>query len=360
VALSVVLASIGWATGAGAASAAAVRDFRDRPDEWFRTDEGRRVVDNIVTWQTPTGGWWKAYDPTTPGPAAPDGKGAAVDKNDSWHQVGTIDNDATYTEMRILGRAIRVTGNPAYKDSFQRGLAFLFKSQYANGGWPQRFPLQNNYGRHITYNDGAMTGVMNVLMDVAEGKPDFAFVSAEDRERARKAFDKGIECILGTQVKVDGKPTVWCQQHDEVTLAPAAARAYELPSLSGSESAEIVLVLMRVPKPDERVRQGVEGAVRWFDAAKITGKRVEIVHGAQYEKGKDTVVVDDPKAPPIWARFYDLETGKPFFCDRDGVKRNSMAEISHERRNGYRWYVNSGEKVAAAYGKWKERVASAG
>ena len=37
------------------------------------------------------------------------------------------------------------------------------------------------------------------------------------RQRLSKAFDKGIECILATQIVTDGQLTVWCQQHDRET-----------------------------------------------------------------------------------------------------------------------------------------------
>ena len=40
----------------------------------------------------------------------------------------------------------------------------------------------------------------------------------------------------------------------------------------------------------------------------------------------------------MWARFYDLETGEPFFCGRDGIKKKTVAEIEYERRTGYAWY----------------------
>ena len=36
-----------------------------------------------------------------------------------------------------------------------------------------------------------------------------------------------MECILNTQVKQNGKLTVWCAQHDEHTLAPAKAHEEE-------------------------------------------------------------------------------------------------------------------------------------
>jgi PelA/Pel-15E family pectate lyase len=332
----------------------------DQPDEWFRIDEARRVVDNIVTWQNANGGWWKAYDlrqprPAQPAPGADKKDVPPADANNVWQNTSTFDNGATYSELRILARAHRVTGEPKYKQSFDRGLKFVSDAQYPNGGWPQRFPLEDNYGRHVTFNDNAMTSVMAVLRDVAAGKPDFAFVSEDDRKRAKESFDRGVECILACQIKVNGKPTVWCQQHDAETLAPTRARAYELPSLCSAESADIVMLLMRLDQPDARVRGAIDAAANWFERSKITGKRFETVTGPQYEEGKDKVLVDDPFAPPLWARFYDIETNKPFFVGRDGVPRASVDQISHERRKNYAWFNTSGTKVAKAYAEWKKR-----
>jgi pectinesterase len=67
------------------------------------------------------------------------------------------------------------------------------------------------------------------------------------------------------------------------------------------------------------------------------------------------VVVGYTNAQPLLARFYDLETGKPFFCDRDGIKKASLAEIGDERRNGYSWYSNSFEGLKKKYDKWFEK-----
>jgi len=64
------------------------------------------------------------------------------------------------------------------------------------------------------------------------------------------------------------------------------------------------------------------------------------------------VVVDDPSAPPIWARFYEIDTNRPFFCGRDGVKKYSLAEIELERRSAYAWLRPFGEKVMKEYPKW--------
>ena len=42
----------------------------------------------------------------------------------------------------------------------------------------------------------------------------------ELRAKCRRAFDRGIDCILRTQIRQDGKLALWCQQHDRDTLAP--------------------------------------------------------------------------------------------------------------------------------------------
>jgi PelA/Pel-15E family pectate lyase len=70
---------------------------------------------------------------------------------------------------------------------------------------------------------------------------------------------------------------------------------------------------------------------------------------------KNRIVVEDQDAPAIWARFYDLKTNEPYFCDRDGIKRKTLAELSDERRNGYGWYTNTPAKVLKKYPEWVKK-----
>ena len=330
-----------------------------KDDAYFTSDEGRRIVDNIVSWQNANGGWWKAYDPTVPRPAHLQQTARHVgdpdDQTSDWQRTSTFDNGSTTTEMRILARAHRLTQEERYARAFERGLGFIFASQYRNGGWPQRFPLENNYGRRITFNDRLMVNVMELLRGVAEGKERYTFVSADQRARAKESFDRGIEAILKCQIRTkDGRLTAWCQQHDEVTFAPAGARSYELPSITGFESTDITLLLMSLEKPDARVREAIEAAVAWFEASKIPGKHYDKVIDA---KGKtvDRVLLDDPNGV-LWARFYDLDTGQPFFCNRDGIKTDRYEDVLQERRAGYMWFGPWGLRVLEAYPEWKRRV----
>ena len=74
-------------------------------------------------------------------------------------------------------------------------------------------------------------------------------------------------------------------------------------------------------------------------------------------KGYDKVVVKDPSAPPLWARFYEIGTNKPIFCSRDGKPRETLAEISYERRNGYSWLTDCPSRLLTRdYPAWKRRV----
>ena len=69
-------------------------------------------------------------------------------------------------------------------------------------------------------------------------------------------------------------------------------------------------------------------------------------------------MVTDESAPALWARFYEIGTNRPIFCDRDGVAKYRLSEIGSERRNGYAWLGKwSDILLKSEYPKWKERVA---
>jgi len=150
-------------------------------------------------------------------------------------------------------------------------------------------------------------------------------------------------------VIVNGRRTVWCAQHDEVTLAPAPARKFEVVSLSGGESVGIVRFLMSIKDPSPVVINAIESAITWFEQSQLKGIK-------WIEKSDDRVVVPDPQAGSIWARFYEIGTNRPIFVGRDGVVKYSVAEIEHERRTGYNWYVDEPAKLLHNYPVWKKSV----
>ena len=320
--------------------------------DWYGSAEAVRVADNVLLYQRDTGGWPKNTEMAKLLEAGERAElGELKDQKDS-----TIDNGATYTQLEYLARVFTATQQERFKTAFFKGLDYLLAAQYKNGGWPQYFPLRKGYYTHITYNDDAMVGVLRLLRGITRKQADYGFVDDTRRQRAAQAIAKGIECILKTQVVVAGKRTVWCAQHDEVTLQPAPARAYEKISLSGSESVGVVRFLMEIEQPDARVLEAVQAAIAWFEQAKLTGLKVVEKPDASSPKGFDRVVVQDAQAGPLWARFYEIGTNRPLFCGRDSIVKYSLAEIEYERRNGYNWYTGSpAGLLAKEYPAWRAK-----
>ncbi|MFC1634277.1 pectate lyase [Planctomycetota bacterium] len=330
------------------------RQCLSRSPEFYESAEGIRIADNVLLYQRNSGGWPKSIDMASVLNERDKAKARmARSKNDA-----TLDNSATHTQMRYLARVYRATQLNRFKQAFLRGLDYLLEAQYDNGGWPQYYPDPRGYQTHITFNDNAMIGSMTVLRDIAGKKAPYAFVDEDHRRKAEAAVNKGIECILKCQIVVNGKKTAWCAQHDERTFAPAKARSYELPSISGSESVGIVRFLMGVDRPGPEIVEAVQGAVVWFDEAGLEGIRQVEKEDKSTPRGWDKVVIKDPSARPMWARFYEIGTNTPIFCSRDGIPKRTLAEISYERRNGYSWlgyYATS--LLANDYPAWQKKWA---
>jgi PelA/Pel-15E family pectate lyase len=312
--------------------------YARQPDAWFRGPEGVTVVENVLSHQSPEGSWPKNVDTAA---ARYGGKPEKLQ--------GTFDNGATCGEVRLLARAYRVTSDARCQAAVVKAIDHILRAQYPTGGWPQYYPPSKQYHRHITFNDGTMVNLLVLLRDATRSR-EFDFLDGPRRQRAGGAFDRGIACILKCQIVVDGRPTAWCAQHDEVTLQPRGGRAYEHPSISGAESAGIVRLLMSIEKPSPEVARAVDAACRWYEKAKLTGIR-------QTRQNGDKVIVADPSAPPLWARFYEIGTNRPIFSGRDGVIKYRLADIEPERRNGYAWYGDWGAGVLAEWAKWREKAA---
>lgn len=330
--------------------------------EWYATPEARSVADTIVSFQTPAGGWGKNMLRNVP--ARQRGQSYTGDNvsahlkpgdNDQpaeggWNYVGTFDNGATTTELKFLarvGEALPGAEGDVYRKAVLRGLEYMLTAQFPNGGWPQVFPLQGGYHDAVTYNDDALGDVTEVLTFAAEGRNGFGFVTQGLRNRARTAVDRAVECILVTQVRIDGKLTVWGQQHDALTLEPTSARNYEPPSLASAESAGLLVYLMQIKNPSPRIVASVHAGVAWLKAAAL--------HDVAWVKiPDDRVLQPQPGAPLLWSRYYDFKTGKPIFGDRDKTIHDTVTEISQERRRGYSWYNTTPQKALDAYAKWSQ------
>jgi len=322
----------------------------------YSASEYQEIADNILLYQKSNGGWTKNYDMQA---ILTDEQKIAVAKSKNILNT-CFDNGATYSHLKYLASVFALTKNDKYKIAFNSGIKFILSAQYDNGGWPQFYPDVSGYRKYITYNDGAMVGVMKLLQRIVNKESDYNCIDSTMYNKVIVSFKRGIECILNTQIIEADTLLVWCQQHNNITLKPEDARAFEPASICNGESVGIVELLMSLNNPDERVIKSIKSAVKWFEDSKIYGIRVQTITAPHTEytyrnSDEDRIIIKDPEAKPIWARYYELESHKPIFCNRDGKIVYSLDEVERERRIGYAWYVYDPQKVLDKYPAWLEK-----
>lgn len=334
-----------------------VEGFRDGIHHWnllhknrayvrYEESDYEKIADNLIAYQNEDGGWMKNIDWLAVLPAD-SVKAALTDR----YRMSTLDNRNTFPQIEYLADVYVQTQKDKYKEAALKGLLYVLDTQKPNGGW-RGWDVDA-----ITFNDEVTTGALELLQRITFHDGSFAWLGAEEFCRIENAYRRGIDMILKCQVVQQGVKTVWGQQHDNVTLEPVGARTFELPGLTACESCPIIGLLMNIPDPSPEICEAVECAVAWLKKVAIHGIRVERVpleESRQYnhEYPYDNVVVEDPDARLIWARFYETEDNTPFMCRRDGRKVWKLADVNGERRTGYDWYGYWPEAVLNRYPQW--------
>ena len=330
----------------------------NKDQQSYQPAEVREIANNILLYQQPNGGWPKNYDMLA---MLTDAQKQVLRKHKDSNRT-TFDNGATYSQVEYLVKAYSKTSDSEYKKAALRGINFMLDAQYNNGGWPQFYPDVKGYRKYITFNDGAMIGVMTVLHHIVQNDSYYSFVDVATRKKVAQAFAKGIDCILKCQIIENGQLTVWCQQHDNIDFSPRNARTFELASKASEESTQIIELLMSIDLPGPEIINAVKSAVSWFKQVEIKGIIIKTITDTEevykfHATNLDKIVMQDSSAKPIWTRYYELETNRPFFANRDGKKVYQLADVSRERRTGYAWYGYWPQKMLnVEYPGWIKNV----
>ncbi len=315
---------------------------KTKEEKFDSISEQIKTADNYVSWQMDNGGWDKAYGELHK--MRPWNGNEAKNIYSGWSDptgipIATIDNSATYSHIIQIAKVYQKTKNPLYKKSVEKGLDFLFKLQYPSGGFAQVYPARGNYSDYVTFNDNAMINALRMIEDVSKRNYPFNgdLISDDYMKKAEISVEAGISYILKSQIVSNGVLSAWCAQHDPVTYEPKGGRAYELPSISGSESIPIIKFLIDREQTPE-IKNAVTSAIAWFKS--------HYEENMEYDKRPDDGISFKKKeGSKTWYRFYDIETNKPIFSDRDGIPKDNIEEIGAERRFGYTWA-----------GKWSEKL----
>jgi pectinesterase len=324
----------------------------DQTTAWWSSAEAIRIVENVLLYQKDCGGFGKNINMQL---VLTDAQKATLIADKPKNTDCCIDNGALTYEILYLSKVYKAVSNDTLKtrikNAFTKAILYLQKAQYANGGWPQFYPYRGGYSNHITYNDNAMINVMEILRRIYK-KDTYYSITLSDSicNVAKTAFNNGVTCILKTQYIANNRYVSWCAQHHYQTLQPVMARSYELASMSGGETSNIIKLLMSLDVQTKEIKRAIYTSVAWYDRSRIKGQRVESFTNT--DGLSDLRVVSDAAASDMWARFYTLADNRPFFCDRDGIVKYSLAEIGYERRNGYSWYNTNGAAVMTSYATW--------
>ena len=313
-------------------------DISKKPFSWYKTQEGVRMTENLLSWQDNGTGWPLMNTVMAPNQGE-------ESKGGPWGKKASLYN-ASYNEIRFLVRAYQATKNERYLEALRGGLDYLLDAQHASGAWPKSYPWkEGDYARYACFNDNVFVNLMSFMAELTSF-PEYRIIGEERLERAKKAYEKGLDFILKSQIKVDDKLTAWPQQCDHISYEARSARPFEPVSIAGGESKGVLLFLMSIRKPSAQVIQAVEAGVQWYREVQIDG--MELI-----KDGNDQKVIPNPKAPPLWARFYEIGTNKALFAGRDGIVKYNLAEIEPERRKGYAWYNYNGTELFERYKEWK-------
>jgi len=254
------------------------------------------AADALVRGQHRSGGWNYFID--FAGPASTRLWYRTIGRN-AWRMEefqhfadnGTFDDAGTAEAMQLLLRIYLERRDPRYRPALDRAIGFVLNSQYANGGWPQRWPHMRGYpvyARYITFND-----------DVAQENVRFllAVYQSLGETRVRPAILRAGEVFLATQQPMP-QPG-WSLQHG-LDLRPAGARTYEPLSLATHTTAANVRMMMMFYRltADERYLARIPEALDWLESLRLPPDPAR--------RGRD------------FPTFIELGTNRPLYVHRRG------------------------------------------
>jgi len=280
--------------------------------DFYGSEQAQALADNVIYIQKANGGWDKNLEIHKYSQSDLESQKYYSEHGDK----SCFDNTATTQEMRYLAKVYNKTKVEKYKTAFNNAVALIFKAEKSKGGWGQYWPLSGggSYQDYITFNDDLTVNVLKILRDIYNNKGDFADICDEaTREKCKKAFDLGVECILKCQYDDNGTKAAWCAQHDTIDFLPTEGRPHELPSISGYESSAILSFLMSIEDPSEEIQTAITAAVEWLDNHAY--KRNAAIEGYTNASGESDRHIVEKSGSDVWGRFIQLggESGKKVY-----------------------------------------------
>ena len=237
---------------------------------YYRAAE--QVAGALIWGQHPSGGWNYVVD--FAGDRSLRDWYATVGRN-AWrleefqHYYGnaTFDDQSTTDAAIFLLRLYMEKLDSRYRTPVDKAIRFVLDSQYPIGGWPQRFPLSQefskkghpDYSSYLTFNDDVVWENITFLT---------LCYQVLGEQRLLEPIQRAMSFFLVTQM---GQPSPgWSLQYT-LDLKPAAARTYEPLALATHTSASNIdhLLTFYQQTGDSRFIARVPEALDWLDKVKL-------------------------------------------------------------------------------------------
>ena len=228
---------------------------------------------------------------------------------------GTFDDGGTAESAKLLLRLYLDKRDATVKAALDKAIQFVLDSQYPVGGWPQRFPLKNEFTHHgkpdytsfVTFNDDVTAGNIELLI--------LCYQALGDR-RLLDPIRRGMNSFLAEQQPVP--QAGWALQYT-TDLKPAGARTYEPTALTTHTTASNVEQLLKFYHlaGDPKFLARIPEALDWLDAVKLPPDVAAIAGGGRTHP-----------------TFVEVGTNQPLYVHRHGSNVvNGAYTVDHDPRN---------------------------
>ncbi len=279
-------------------------------DEYYY-DCACRVARCIVKGQLPCGGWNYMFDlqPEDSLKAwyATTGRQAwRLEEFQHYYGNATFDDEATKHCAEFLLRIYLEKKDEAFGRPLRQAIGFMLESQYANGGWPQRYPLmfshpfkgKADYTSFITINDDVMQGNIDFLLQC---------YTSLGMEHLREPILRAMHLMRDLQ---QPRPLAgWADQYTPDDLQPAHARSYEPRSVNTGTTVSMIMRMMEFYKltGDKSFLKGIPQAIDFLESRRLPSSLASTV--------RRTPLQDDEIIMP---RFINPDDGRPMYVHRKG------------------------------------------
>jgi PelA/Pel-15E family pectate lyase len=207
----------------------------------------------------------------------------------------TYDDDVTSDAARFLLRMYLEKLDTRYKPALDKAIGFILKSQYPNGGWPQRYPLRYDFNKQghpdyssfYTFNDDVIWENVNFLIQCYETLGEQRFLDP---------IHRGMDFYFITQAGNGA----WGQQYN-MDMEVAGARTYEPAAFLPRATYENCFLLLKFYQytGNRKFLSAIPNAIKWLDEVKLPQSMTENGHYTH-------------------SLFVDVATNKPVFVHRKG------------------------------------------